>query len=258
MQKGIAGLFLVLLILVISGTVVGTAFLFNKYKQNSLNQKITDYDSCIKLQPNVPRITIYPGVCSAPDGRSFTQPISDEEKRKLVPPTISQNASAAAGLLTENWKVYTDKENRFSFKYPPELILMDNSIISLLPSKISDELLKKIESESPIAVPLIDIYIDGNPPPKFTSSTNVDLYIIKPQRLKLGEQEGYYYQKSCTPVCSIDFDIPYNKDNQTLRLSLFTEKPENIKSLNATYNTNFENISEETFKKIISTVKLLH
>ncbi len=46
---------------------------------------VDSYDKCVKI--NGSQVTaMYPGQCTTPDGKTFTQPLSEEEKKDLLPP----------------------------------------------------------------------------------------------------------------------------------------------------------------------------
>lgn len=50
-------------------------------------RNIASYAECVAAGNAVQ--TIYPSVCVTKDGRSFTQPISEEDEKKLVPPSAT-------------------------------------------------------------------------------------------------------------------------------------------------------------------------
>ena len=80
-NKNILEIFLGLVVVIGVGV---TAFFFWQSKQTS---KIPlTWDECIKI-PNAGMLLTYPGQCIAPDGRKVTQTLTDEEKKKLQPPT---------------------------------------------------------------------------------------------------------------------------------------------------------------------------
>lgn len=69
------------------------------------------WEECIKV-PGAMMQTSYPGVCSTPDGRQVTQTLSEEEKKKLVPPTEQINEEE------KDWNLYESATGKFSIKYP--------------------------------------------------------------------------------------------------------------------------------------------
>ena len=79
MQKG----FSLVLILIIAGILVVVSGGGYWYFQQQKLKSITDFDSCAKYYPV---LTSYPGQCITSDGRHFVQQLTDEEKKKLVPP----------------------------------------------------------------------------------------------------------------------------------------------------------------------------
>jgi hypothetical protein len=54
------------------------------YLKNTKIQKINSFEKC--MEAGYPIMEIYPPICMTPDGRSFTQELSDEEKKNLLPP----------------------------------------------------------------------------------------------------------------------------------------------------------------------------
>ncbi|GEM_PF-2476571 len=82
--------------------IIGGKYYLDQKKLNS----ITDFESC--AQAGYPVMESYPGRCITPDGRSFTQILSKEEQKKLLPPSD----------LTADWKTYTHTEYDYSIKYP--------------------------------------------------------------------------------------------------------------------------------------------
>ncbi len=97
----------VLVIILGLAAVLGVAvvtFFFWQSKQ-SPKSPLT-WEECIKI-PNAQILFTYPGQCVAPDGRSVTQTLTEEEKKKLVPPDE-----------TANWKTYESEQCSIHFKYP--------------------------------------------------------------------------------------------------------------------------------------------
>ncbi len=74
--------------------------------KNLLPPQISSYEDCVKANGNQVQ-TIYPGICTTKDGRSFRQVLSDEEKKNLQPPD-----------QTANWKTYTTDFWGITFKHP--------------------------------------------------------------------------------------------------------------------------------------------
>lgn len=108
MQKGFTPVFILIAAIVLA---LGAGGLYFFQKQQAI-KKINSFEECAKHYP----VTMsYPGQCHTPDGRTFIQPLSDEEKKKLIPPS---DGSA-------NWKTYS--ANGIVFKYPPthEVIIED-------------------------------------------------------------------------------------------------------------------------------------
>ena len=101
---------LVLLLAIITLLSLGIAGFFGyKYWQSQL-RPITSYEECVKANGN--QITaMFPGTCTTRDGRQFTQPLTEEEKKKLEPPADP----------TANWKTYSNANANLFLKYPSEM-----------------------------------------------------------------------------------------------------------------------------------------
>lgn len=71
--------------LIVGGIIIvilaGILF-FAENPKKKLSQ-ITDFSSCAKVYPV---LESYPAICKTPDGRTFTQSLTEEEKKKLIPP----------------------------------------------------------------------------------------------------------------------------------------------------------------------------
>lgn len=84
MQKGFSQLIILLGILLIS-LIGGGVYYFNSVKTS---KDITDFASCAKA--GNPVLESYPAQCSTKDGKHFIQQLSEEEKKKLIPPKDGQ------------------------------------------------------------------------------------------------------------------------------------------------------------------------
>lgn len=81
-QRGIATSIIVIIFLIAGVAIASGYFIFY---QNQLKQKsINSFEDCAKYYPVMES---YPGQCNTPDGRHFVQQLSDEKKKKLIPPT---------------------------------------------------------------------------------------------------------------------------------------------------------------------------
>lgn len=111
MQKGFArpAVLIMALFLLIGGDFLWSKVLVNKF--------ITDYKSCVKYKPFKPVLLMAPGVCSSPDGRRFTQELSEETKKYLIPPMDASNSDDE----TTSWKTYTNEKYKYTFKYPEDI-----------------------------------------------------------------------------------------------------------------------------------------
>jgi hypothetical protein len=89
---------LLILILIMFG-IGGTWQILQLDKQAN----ITDFESCAAA--GNPVAESYPATCRDGKGNVYTQELTDEEKKNLIPPT-------------EDWSTYTDSSYGFSFQYP--------------------------------------------------------------------------------------------------------------------------------------------
>ncbi|MBP9716850.1 MAG: hypothetical protein KBD51_02800 [Candidatus Levybacteria bacterium] len=97
---------LILLLVLVAVTLIG--FAGGKYYLDQQKLKaINDFESCVAS--GNPIQESYPATCRTTDGRSFTQVLSEEEQKKLLPPDP-----------TADWQTYTNNIYNFSFKYPRE------------------------------------------------------------------------------------------------------------------------------------------
>ncbi len=74
------------LLLIIGGVIIAILagiLIFVKNPKKELSQ-ITDFESCAKA--GYPLMQTYPQICKTPDGKTFTQILTEDEKKKLVPP----------------------------------------------------------------------------------------------------------------------------------------------------------------------------
>ncbi len=105
-QGNIWVVFLAVAAIAVSGIV---GFWWKQKQATTPTQPLT-WEECLKI-PGAITTAMYPGTCNAPDGRSVTQPLSEEEKKNLVPPIADKTAG---------WKTYTNSVMGFSVKYPPD------------------------------------------------------------------------------------------------------------------------------------------
>ncbi len=123
MEKRRGNVLVVLLgaVLIISAGAAGY-FWWQKNQSPSNSPSVLTWEECLKI-PGAKQLMTYPGQCVTPEGRQVTQPLSNDEKKKLQTPSI--NPAAA-------WKTYTDSAHNFSIMYPATWSVMidnDSSII---------------------------------------------------------------------------------------------------------------------------------
>lgn len=101
MQKGFSALIVLIGLIILAGLAYGGYSYFQQQKIKNINS----FEGCAKLYPVMES---YPAQCNTPDGRHFVQELTDEEKKKLVPPTIDE---------TGDWGIYK-ASNLYEIKYP--------------------------------------------------------------------------------------------------------------------------------------------
>ncbi len=70
-------------LILIAGVLVGVGG-FAAYREYR-NVSVATFDECVKASGS--KMTLmYPGTCTTRDGKTFTQPLSDEERERLRPP----------------------------------------------------------------------------------------------------------------------------------------------------------------------------
>src|SRR3989344_3994477 len=110
MQKGFSTILIILAVLITAVLIgMGGFYFFNQQRLKN----ITDFKYCSKFYPVMES---YPGQCNTPDGRHFVQELSEEEKKKLIPPIQSSPSSGVDE--TSNWKNASYQTLGIQFKYP--------------------------------------------------------------------------------------------------------------------------------------------
>jgi hypothetical protein len=79
-------LFWIVLSIIFFGTTVFFAY---QYWQLTHATPTVSYEDCLKAPGSIVQES-YPATCVTKDGNRFTQPLTDEEKKKLEPPAVSQ------------------------------------------------------------------------------------------------------------------------------------------------------------------------
>ena len=75
--------FIISAALVLLGVAIGAG---GFYWYSATTRPVTTFDECVKA--NGSQVTLmYPGTCTTKNGKTFTQPLTDEEKKRLIPPT---------------------------------------------------------------------------------------------------------------------------------------------------------------------------
>ncbi len=145
MQRGFSSLIIILGVLLTLGVIAGGGYYF--YNQQKLiklslseTNSITDFETCSKYYEV---LLSYPGQCNTPDGRHFVQEISEEEKKKLIPPgeiqplsnkLVAQDDINSPSIMqdildqdTKDWITYSNTKQNYSIKYPPNWIIISDT-----------------------------------------------------------------------------------------------------------------------------------
>jgi hypothetical protein len=101
---GFAGILMLMIGIVLGAALVGGGYYGYQQQQKSQIMAINSFEECAKY---FPVMESYPAQCNTPDGKHFIQQLSEEEKKKLMPPVEDES---------NNWKTF--ENNDFSFKYP--------------------------------------------------------------------------------------------------------------------------------------------
>src|SRR3989338_7640514 len=114
--------------LVLAGVLAILAFAVGGYLYISGAQekppKEISWEECIKL-PGAKVQYSYPGQCVTSDGQKAIQPLSDEEKKKLEPPSE-----------TSSWKTYVNASLQFQFNYPASWKIRETDLTEFYDSSI--------------------------------------------------------------------------------------------------------------------------
>ena len=245
-QRGVSMTFLVVAILVVA---IASAYGYFAFSQD-LKKKVTSINSFEECAKHYPIMESYPEQCKTPDGKHFTRQLSEEEKQRIVSPF-----APSPSVKSTSWKIYRSSKNGYELQYPSEWFAKEqNGYIVFYPLRISKEALDRIKRETILIEPEIRVEVISNSfsPPDSKNS----LYLIKPASIEIGGKQGVYYQEVCAPGCPILFDYPINNGDETLRLTLNRLGEENVKIFADEYGVLVNDIDEETFQKIIKTIKV--
>lgn len=80
-QRGIATTVILILFLIVGVATVSGYFIF--YQNQAKSKSVNSFKDCAKYYPVMES---YPEQCNTPDGKHFVRELSDEEKKKLIPP----------------------------------------------------------------------------------------------------------------------------------------------------------------------------
>ncbi len=125
MQKGYIPIVLLGAIFLVLAFPGAAAYYYQQQKVKAINS----YEECAKVYPI---LMSYPGQCNTPDGRHFVQQLSEEEKKKLQPPSPkSMDISADWGNYVffdypKTWKLdhtvfYDESDHKVAEVFPDYL-----------------------------------------------------------------------------------------------------------------------------------------
>lgn len=112
------------------------------YLKNKAIQSINSFEDCARA--GYPVLLSYPGQCNTPDGRHFVQQLTDEEKKKIVPPsTTNPSGSTKDDFLQVDFnlpsgEVYIQSKHQLV----PSSILL--SVIKYLGGSRREQVLKQM------------------------------------------------------------------------------------------------------------------
>lgn len=250
-QRGLTTTFIVIILLG-SAVAIAAVYLLSFESQKQKLSQINSFEDCAK---HYPVMESYPEQCTTPDGKHFTGELTEEEKQQQTPHLPSPEVDE-----TLTWKTYRNPQYHYEVKYPENWTIEENQEFNytlLYPSQESKEIWDDIEKSNPIKRPSIMIDISSDPFSLPGSPNQYSLYLIKPQLIEVNGKQGVYSLKLCAPDCGIEFEYPYENGNKKLLMILTSLGEENTAIFSKEYNINIQDIDQETFKKIIQTLRVL-
>lgn len=195
-------------------------YFFMRSRQTML---INSYETCTAA-PGSKIQESYPATCVTEDGRSFTQPLTDEQKQNLEPP-----------VDTSTWKTYSNNSFGFSLTYP------------------SDWDIQELHSPAPAGTsgvqPTIDtiIFATASSYIKVFSGAHIDTTF--PQEMLITTEQTMLDEKLVTEDTYI-LDSQH-QDTKIIKIVIPDEKIYRIEAFFPTTNTHRINQMLSTFKFIV-------
>lgn len=206
---------LILSLILVTITLVGIAG--GKYYLNQQKLKaINDFESCATA--GNPIQESYPATCRTSDGRSFTQILSEDEQKNLLPPDP-----------TANWKTYENTDLGFYLKYPSnwDYEIKPNSTSPILKKGIKETTIdfgitdtegEGADAISPhigpgyVVLHIIEYSTDVTKDPKSYIDPNLAVYVDKSENTVVNNIKSQKISHSVcqSPSCS-DILIPRDK-----------------------------------------------
>lgn len=233
-QRGIATSIILILFLILGIAAVSGYFIFSQNQQKLA--AINSFDDCAKA--GYPIMESYPEQCNTPDGKHFVRELSEEEKKKLVPPTPEPTVLDE----TTNWKTYTNRELGIEFKHPQESKVLEGG------SNGVDRVL--IEDQNTISL-LLDTGLQMTISAKPTKQIEVDYF--KAEYMAYDGKEGFDYDGKEIQTIYID-------GMKTLKGSVAGPKSNRVYTLiynDKVYYISFEPEVTKTGESILNSIKFL-
>ena len=176
----------------------------------------------------------------------------------LVAWYLTRTTSVANNANNDIWKTYKNLKYGYEVRIPNNWEIRESLGVYFYPPRASTETWKKIKQLGPFEEPNISIQVLETrfyDTPGFASDKK--LFVTAPKEITVSGVKGIYYKNLCVPDCSVDFDLPLDKENKTIRISLIFLGKESANFLKNDFNVNIQDIDEATFKTIISTFRFV-
>ncbi len=187
----------------------------------------------------------------------YTSETSTENNLPTVYPTIYPTVAQLPSPTpdpTINWQSYTNTTYSYSIKYPPAWTVQEinASASAIIPP--GADLFSKSQQNTPGAGSIPEIILEIVDKP-FTKPDDQTQSAVNHTSMDINNIKGDYYPVIAAPVSLVNFDLPFDKINKTIRFSFPSTLTLNFTTFNPQHIPNVPNFDEATFKEIISTFK---